>query len=202
VDPWVYGQPGLQREFQVNLSYTEKPYLENNNKVDHECGSPFSQGLLAMSMRTKGYGWLMGTTGNDTLGPASGRCISFTWGYYIIKGYVVLGKGGISRVGKDHWLKAKVQICLISVGKHSRNLRHLLSGFLLWVGRSQTCNFTKATWHSAGRVWGFQVRQTWSEKEKAWQRESVLLLWAQRVLQTMVDFNLNQSGKQETRPES
>lgn len=36
-----------------------------------------------------------------------------------------MGKEGrISRVSKGHWLKAKVLRCLISKGRHSRNLRY------------------------------------------------------------------------------
>ena len=49
------------------------------------------------------------------------------------KGCIVLGKGvRISRVGKGHWLRAKALICLISIGRHPRNLR--------WG----------AMWHSSG----------------------------------------------------
>jgi hypothetical protein len=32
VDFWVWGQPGLQSEFQNSQAYTEKPCLEKNQK--------------------------------------------------------------------------------------------------------------------------------------------------------------------------
>jgi hypothetical protein len=32
VDFWVWGQPGLQSEFQDSQGYTEKPCLEKTNK--------------------------------------------------------------------------------------------------------------------------------------------------------------------------
>jgi hypothetical protein len=32
VDFWVWGQPGLQSEFQDSQGYSEKPYLENKTK--------------------------------------------------------------------------------------------------------------------------------------------------------------------------
>lgn len=48
---------------------------------------------------------------------------------------IVLGKWvGISRVEKGQWLKAKVLSCLINVGRHPRNVRCLLTGFLTWRG--------------------------------------------------------------------
>lgn len=37
---------------------------------------------------------------------------------------------GISKVGKGHWLKAKVLRCLISKGRHPRNLMCLRNRFL------------------------------------------------------------------------
>ena len=59
---------------------------------------------------------------NNTPGPASRRQISFVWSdsraiYFWVKGI------GISRVGRGHWLKAKVLRYLINMGRHSRNLR-------------------------------------------------------------------------------
>jgi hypothetical protein len=32
MDLWVWGQPGLQSEFQDSQGYTEKPRLEKQNK--------------------------------------------------------------------------------------------------------------------------------------------------------------------------
>ena len=36
VDFWVWGQPGLQSEFQENQDYTEKPYLEKPKKKERK----------------------------------------------------------------------------------------------------------------------------------------------------------------------
>jgi hypothetical protein len=36
VDFWVWGQPGLQNEFQDSQGYTEKPCLENNNNNNNK----------------------------------------------------------------------------------------------------------------------------------------------------------------------
>ena len=55
-------------------------------------------------------------------GSVSGRQINFNQSES--RGIIVWGKqGGISREDKAHWLKAKV---LLSMGRHSRNLRCLL----------------------------------------------------------------------------
>jgi hypothetical protein len=35
VDFWVWGQPGLQSEFQDSQGYTEKPYLKQTNKQNY-----------------------------------------------------------------------------------------------------------------------------------------------------------------------
>jgi hypothetical protein len=35
-DFWVRGRPGLQIEFQDSQSYTEKPYLEKQNKKQQQ----------------------------------------------------------------------------------------------------------------------------------------------------------------------
>jgi hypothetical protein len=94
-----------------------------------------------------------------------------------IKVYMVLGNQvEMSRIGKGHWLKAKVLRYLISMGRHSRDLRCLLNGSYHEKG-SWTCNLTKTLWHSLGRgvcvcvcVLGAGDRdwapQTRSEKEK------------------------------------
>jgi hypothetical protein len=35
-DLWVWGQPGLQREFQDSQGYTEKPVSENNKQTNKQ----------------------------------------------------------------------------------------------------------------------------------------------------------------------
>lgn len=83
-----------------------------------ECGSPFSP--RRKRVEKQGFGWsVLMNTNNDTLGDKSGLH------------NIALGFGaGISRVGKGLWLKAKTLRCLIGLGKHSRDLRCLLTGFL------------------------------------------------------------------------
>jgi hypothetical protein len=49
-DFWVWGQPGLQSEFQDSQGYTEKPCLENQKsnkqiKKKHICHTPGCEGF-------------------------------------------------------------------------------------------------------------------------------------------------------------
>jgi hypothetical protein len=41
VDFWVWGQPGLQSEFQDSQGYTEKPCLETNKQTNKQTNKEF-----------------------------------------------------------------------------------------------------------------------------------------------------------------
>lgn len=40
-------------------------------------------------------------------------------------------------MGKGHWLNVKVQRCLVSMRKHSRDLKCLLNRFLIWRKKAE-----------------------------------------------------------------
>lgn len=70
-----------------------------------------------------------------------------------IKGYIVLWKGvEISRVGKGHWVKAKVLRCLISMGKAFQESQVLAELVFMRTGEmgkgDWTFNFLRTMWHS------------------------------------------------------
>lgn len=64
----------------------------------------------------------MSTNGNSiVLGSALGRQINSNWDKPRVMGYVVLGEWiGKSRVGKGHWLKAKVLIDKVLIYSFAR----------------------------------------------------------------------------------
>jgi hypothetical protein len=46
VDFWVWGQPGLQSEFQDSQGYTEKPYLEKQKQTNKQQKKKYPWTLL------------------------------------------------------------------------------------------------------------------------------------------------------------
>jgi hypothetical protein len=56
-DFWVWGQPGLQSEFQDSQSYTEKPCLKQTNKQTNKNLYHKSNGQINWHMSISTFSW-------------------------------------------------------------------------------------------------------------------------------------------------